>query len=197
MDNTYRWDSVKVQYVKTNIGRNVKIFMTSTLLLLMLFLVSGTTTNTEYIDETIPPDALEKEVILVTDRADIFTPDKLRDLLIDLNLRHPDIIYAQALIESGHFTSDIFIENHNLFGMKVATQRPTTNKGVRRNHAYYSSWQNSVLDYAMYQSKYLSKLSKEQYLSYLHRSYAEDKTYVARIRDIISKDETCIYLQSI
>lgn len=193
MSKTFTWDSDNLVFVKSNSGRNETLFKLSTLIMFILLLLSVGYKDDKI--EQLSQDAMEREIVLLTDREDRFSATKLRDLLIDLNIKYPDIVYAQTIQETGGFTSNIFNENHNLFGMKVATQRPTTNKGVNRDHAYYSSWQNSVIDYALYQSKYLSKLTREQYLNYLSRNYAEDPNYVDRLLSIVETNEICIYLR--
>ena len=97
---------------------------------------------------------------------------------------------AQAEIETGHFKSKIFKENNNLFGMKVATKRPTTNKGEQYKHAYYNSWRESVVDYAFYSAQYLSDLkTEEQYLDYIRHNYAEDSNYIGKVRSVMLKNK--------
>ena len=72
--------------------------------------------------------------------------------------------------------------------MKVATKRPTTNKGEDNGHAFYVSWKESVVDYAFYSAQYLSHIRNEsEYFDYLGLSYAEDPNYVSKLRQIISK----------
>jgi hypothetical protein len=108
-----------------------------------------------------------------------FSADKLKTALVDLNVKFPHIVYAQARLETGNFTSKIFKENNNLFGMREATVRPTTNKGTENNHAYFDNWYDSVLDYAMYSASYLSDIKTEdEYLQYLKQNYAEDPNYM-------------------
>lgn len=117
-----------------------------------------------------------------------FSRDKLKAYILELNIRFPHIVLAQAEIETGHFTSNIFKENNNLFGMKVATKRPTTNKGEERGHAYYDNWRESVVDYGFYSAQYLSDIKTErQYLDYLKENYAEDTNYVNKIIKLIDK----------
>lgn len=130
-----------------------------------------------------------KAIILrEADKENEFSPEKLKAYILELNIKYPHIVLAQAEIETGHFTSRIFKENHNLFGMKVATKRPTTNKGEEHGHAYYENWKESVVDYAFYSAQYLSDLKTEKdYLQYLSQSYAEDTSYVSKIKKIISK----------
>lgn len=120
-----------------------------------------------------------------------FSREKLKEYVLELNIRYPHIVLAQAEIETGGFTSKIFKENHNLFGMRQATVRPTTCKGTECGHAYYNTWRESVLDYAMYSASYLKDIHTEkQYLEYLGQNYAEDPNYVSKIKQIISKSDT-------
>ena len=136
--------------------------------------------NVKYISE-------ETKSIILKER-DEFTKEKLKAYIIELNIKYPHIVLAQAQIESGNYKSQIFKENHNLFGMKVATKRPTTNKGQENNHAYYNNWKESVIDYAFYSAQYLSDIkSEKEYLEYLRQNYAEDPNYVDKILNIINK----------
>jgi len=131
----------------------------------------------------------EKEVKVVTEQADPFTQEKLVSYLADLNIRFPQIVYAQAVLETGEFQSEIFKSNNNLFGMKEAMIRPTTNCGTDRGHALYTTWQASVLDYALYQAAFLSHIhTEDEYYRYLSQFYAEDPFYVAKVKDIVQKN---------
>lgn len=115
-----------------------------------------------------------------------FNEKLLKGYIQELNIPFPEIVFAQAKLESGNFKGRIFLENHNLFGMKKPSIRSTTAKGEQYNHAYYNSWKESVLDYALWSCKYLSNIkTKEQYLDYLANNYAEDTLYVKKIRSMI------------
>jgi uncharacterized FlgJ-related protein len=128
---------------------------------------------------------LEEKLIIIRENRE-FSEKKLRDQIYSLNFRFPHIVLAQAYLESGNFKSTIFIENNNLFGMKEAKVRSTVSKGTNRNHAFYEGWQESVIDYALYYSTYLSNLKTEsEYYAYLQRRYAEDPHYVSRIKKIV------------
>ena len=119
-----------------------------------------------------------------------FSPKKLREYILELNIKFPHIVYAQARLETGTFKSQIFKTNHNLFGMKVATLRPTTNKGEENGHAYYEGWRESVVDYAFYQAQYLSDIKTEaEYLEYLKANYAEAPNYMAQLQIIIAEKD--------
>lgn len=119
-----------------------------------------------------------------------FSPKKLRAYILELNIKFPHIVYAQARLETGNFKSQIFKTNHNLFGMKVATLRPTTNKGEENGHAYYENWKESVVDYAFYQAQYLSDIKTEaEYLEYLKANYAEAPNYMTQLLAIIAEKD--------
>lgn len=110
--------------------------------------------------------------------------DSVYMYILSLNIQHADIVLKQALYETGHFTSKICKENNNLFGMKVAKQRPTTATGEQYNHAKYDSWQQSVIDYAIWQTKYCHNLTENEYLQYLQRVYSTNKKYVSILKHI-------------
>lgn len=129
----------------------------------------------------------DEEKLIIVQEYNEFNELKLIAKLKELNVKFPYIVLAQAKLETGNFTSKIFKENNNLFGMREAKQRITTAQGTENNHAYYHSWQESVLDYAFYQCRYLSGISTEaQYFNYLKQSYAEDTSYVNRLQTIIN-----------
>lgn len=133
-------------------------------------------------------DLSQEEKIIIIREYNEFSEVKLIEKIKQLNFRFPHIILAQAKLESGHFKSAIFLECKNLFGMKEAKLRANLAKGTNRAHAYYDSWQDSVLDYALYYSTYLYKIKTEgEYFEYLRQNYAEDKTYIQRLKQIIKK----------
>lgn len=138
----------------------------------------------------IEKKVVEVDKVAVSNRVEIedsFSLKSLKDYIHSLNLKHSDIIIAQAIQETGHFKSNIFKENNNLFGMKKAYQRPTTCIAVNKGHAVYSDWKSSVLDYALWQSKYGNYSNKEDYFEYLKRCYAQDNNYINKLKLIIKK----------
>jgi uncharacterized FlgJ-related protein len=119
-----------------------------------------------------------------------FSEAKLIDKIKSLNFRYPHIILAQAKLESGHFTSNMFLKNNNIFGMKEANSRAHLARGTRNNHALYDSWQDSVVDYALYYSTYLYDIRTEgEYFEYLRQNYAEDQKYVQRLKELIEDNK--------
>jgi len=131
----------------------------------------------------------EEEKLVIIQEHNQFSEDRLIDKLKELNVKFPYIALAQAKLETGNFTSKVFREGNNLFGMREAKQRITTAKGTENNHAYYYSWGESVLDYSFYQCRYLSNINtEEQYFQYLSQSYAENPNYVSILKDMIKKE---------
>ena len=108
--------------------------------------------------------------------------DSVKTLIEQLNIKHPDIVFQQATIETGNFTSDIFKENNNLFGMHCANKRPNLQTGVNRGYATYESWQHSVYDFAIWQAYCIKGMSREQYIEYLRTTYATDSTYIDKLK---------------
>lgn len=142
------------------------------------------------IEKTLNDMQYEEQVIIINHRINNeFSKEALADELMRLNVKYPHIVMAQAMIESGHFQSNIFRCNHNLFGMKEARQRVTTAKGTNLNHAYYDNWKESVVDYAMFQAAYLKDLRTETaYLLYLDKNYAEAGGYDLAVKKMIEQE---------
>lgn len=116
-----------------------------------------------------------------------FSEVALVHYLEELNVKYPDIVYAQAKLESGNFNSPLFKLNNNLFGMTTIGDRPTTCKGSKYGFAYFNTWKNSVLDYLIYQCLYLNDKTYEEYLQYLDSVYAEDEEYTSKIKNIAAE----------
>jgi hypothetical protein len=178
------------KYCKQSLDfKKINIYKIVTIIVGLLFLSSftsymvGTSGKTQYIDRD-----RENLVMVLNDQENSsFTPQQLYDYIKELNIKYPDIVFAQAVLESGNFKSAIFRSNHNLFGMKEAGKRIRTCKGTEMNHAYYDNWKQSVLDYAFYQASYLNDIkTPEQYLDYLDNNYAEIGNYKNRVNQVIS-----------
>lgn len=113
-----------------------------------------------------------------------FSEKALVALMKELKIKYPEVALSQARLETGNFTSAIFKENHNLFGMKMAELRPTSAIGINRGHAQYSDWKESVVDYALFQSFIISRLktvSKDAYREHIQKYYSETSDYLVRI----------------
>lgn len=87
----------------------------------------------------------------------------------------PKIVVAQALLETGYFTSNVCLNYNNLFGLR----RPTDGSYYR-----FRNWEESVKAYKDYvQYKYKGG----DYFRFLNRiGYAEDPNYIYKVKSISS-----------
>lgn len=99
--------------------------------------------------------------------------ENLMAVLRQYDVKFPQIVAAQALLETGYFTSRVCLENNNLFGLR----RPS-------NGSYYTfnSWEESVKAYKDYvQYKYKGG----NYYEFLNRiGYAEDGSYISKVMSL-------------
>lgn len=111
-------------------------------------------------------------------------------IMKEMGVQHIDIALAQAILESGTFTSKMFKTKNNIFGMKVPGIRETTAIN-KKGYASYSSWLDSVRDYKLYQD-YVTKnknVSRSKYLSIIASSYSTNPNYVPMLKKIIKENK--------
>ena len=130
--NTLTYDKVSTKYILIMSG------IVLTICTIMFFVIKSSLNNIKYISE-------ETKAIIIkeSDKENAFSPDKLKAYILELNIKFPHIVYAQAVIESGHFKSNIFKTNSNLFGMKEATART-----YEKTHyeAFKKEWENEDVE---------------------------------------------------
>ena len=108
--------------------------------------------QTNYTKEYLHKKMIEEEITEL--ESSKFSPQNLQKYLSLIDIRgfgKDSVILRQAIVESAWFKSKLFIEGNNLFGMKLATTRPTTAIGKCRGHAKYKHWTDSVKDIILYQ----------------------------------------------
>lgn len=128
------------------------------------------------------------EKVIIAETQNEFTEERFINKMKSLNIRQPHIALAQAMLESGGFTSKIFLENNNMFGMKQARSRINLAKSTQYGHAYFESWEDCLLDFAFHRASYLSKLrSENEVYSYLGKYYAEDPNYITKLKTMVEK----------
>ena len=148
------------------------------LLLIVLLLGGMLNVSPKQIDLEVPDEEeLQQQVI-----EQISFEDSVYTYIIELNIKHPDVVLKQAKIESGNFKSKVFLENNNMFGFKKVFKRANTQVDTNRGYAVYDSWQECVIDYALYQTYSAKNLSREEYIIFLGKHYAEDPNYENLIR---------------
>jgi hypothetical protein len=181
----YRYDCQKIKFNQVPVYRFVDIRI---VILLILAALSSSLTIGKSRD-SLESLTYEERLIIIKEH-NSFSEDRLVKEISRLNFKFPHIVLAQSKLETLHYTSTIFLENNNLFGMKEAKVRLNTAQGTERSHAYYNTWQESLMDYALYAATYLKTLStEEQYYAYLEQNYAEDPDYVKKLKKLISTQE--------
>jgi len=178
----YRYDRQELVFKKLSF----KFYLKTTGILSVLVLL-GATAGIQQLQSSSPTvrTVIDYDTLVLSS----FSEEEYIRFMKELNIKFPHIVLAQSKIESGYYASKIFKENHNLFGMKKPSSRATLAKGSKRGHAYYDHWTESVIDYALFQSRYMSHLKNEEaYLAYLGEHYAEDPRYVTKVRNLIEKE---------
>lgn len=87
---------------------------------------------------------------------------------------HPDIVLAQAKLETGNYKSKACTIYNNLFGLR------------KPDGSYYkfNSWQESVKAYKDWvQNKYTPPNDYYDFLDSI--GYAEDESYISKLRDMV------------
>ena len=103
--------------------------------------------------------------------------DGIDEALIYYDIKYPDIVKAQALLETGNYTSNLCVNHNNLFGLYDS-----------KNKRYYSykHWYESIEDYKrLIQSKYDNNKYYYEFLEDI--KYASDKKYVSKLKEIVKE----------
>lgn len=89
------------------------------------------------------------------------------------NIQHPDIVVAQAILETGHFRSENCIKKNNLFGLY---------NSYKHEFFEFDHWSESVKAYHnLIQYRY----TEGDYFKWLEKiGYAEDTLYVSKVKSI-------------
>ena len=95
------------------------------------------------------------------------------------NVQYPEVVYAQAVLETGYFTSKLCREYNNLFGLY---------NSKKQEFFKFDNWEESVLAYKnMIQYKYIGG----DYYKFLDSiGYAEDPNYINKLKYIINDKRT-------
>lgn len=133
-----------------------------------------------YFKENKPSEI--KVVIIKENQLDFFNKspqEGLKEALEYYNVKYPDIIYAQAILETGHFKSNLCINNNNLFGLYDS-----------KNKKYYTfdHWKDCIIAYKeMVQYKYKDGDDYYKFLSDI--GYAEDAKYIDKLKEIVNQND--------
>ena len=114
-----------------------------------------------------------------------FSTELFKEALVYAGIRYPEIAYKQAVLETANFTSELFVMANNLFGIRPAKKRETTNQGCYLWHAYYLHWWDSVKDYKLLIDYWSCKSPITDYYSFLQEiGYATDPNYIKKLQNL-------------
>lgn len=135
--------------------------------------------------ENIKPPEIKVVHIVNEKQPNFFSKSPQEGLMEALEyyeVKHPQIVYAQAVLESNWFRSELCVKGNNLFGLYNSKEQ----KYYTFNH-----WANSVEAYVrMVQYKY--KGDKEEppnsYYKFLNDiGYAEDTLYISKLKKLVKQ----------
>lgn len=139
-----------------------------------------------YLKEDEPPEI--KVVHIVNgEQPDFFSKSPQEGLMEALeyyDVKHPKIVQAQAILETGNFTSEGCLVDNNLFGLYDSK---------RQRYYSFDHWTSSVEAYvSMVQYKYKGGNDKppNDYYKFLSDiGYAEDPNYINKLKGIVSRND--------
>lgn len=149
--------------------------------ILMLFLIGGLY-GLYYIDyqeehrepEKVDVLRLEQPEFLLSEKPD---DDDLMAVLEYYNVKHKNIVYAQAILETGHFRSKVCREYNNLFGLYNSRSK---------DYYKFNHWSESVVAYLNY-IQYRYKPPNDYYKFLEEIGYAEDPQYITKLKNIVKR----------
>lgn len=185
MERLYKFDREILDYIPINKPKYLLKYIGITL---GIVLSIGIFSSFRYMEKQKTEYIHSEEVInLITNES--FSKDGFIKEVVHSGFKYPDIIIAQAYIESEHFRSPVWKENNNMLGMRLAQSRFTLATGENLKHAVFKNWKDCVKDRLIYEALYLNKINKEQYYHYLDKIYARSggSSYSDLIKQVIKQ----------
>lgn len=98
----------------------------------------------------------------------------LKEALEYYEIQYPEIVYAQALLETGHFSSSVCKNYNNLFGLY--------NSKIKDYYSF-EHWSDSVKAYRDF-VQYKYKGNTDYYTFLVNLPYATDPNYIRKIKQL-------------
>ena len=129
--------------------------------------------------ETELEELNEEEIVSVKWRQDHFklSEENLYNELVAQGVDFPEIVTAQAILETGHFKSYACLQQNNLFGLR-------DNKG---KYMSFPHWTDAVAAYKKYIQRYNHPVPEDYYAYLQELGYAEDPQYIDKLKQIVNK----------
>lgn len=177
----YKFDEQSLAYRRINKPAYLLKYIGITL---GICLTVGIFSSMQYIEKT-KVKLIKSEAVINLITNETFSKEKFFEEVDRSNFKFPEIIKAQALIESQHFTSPVWKENNNALGMRLPNSRFTVATGTNLGHATYKTWKDCIKDRLIYEALYLNDLTKAQYYKYLDKVYA--RAGATKYSDLVKK----------
>lgn len=138
----------------------------------------------QYLDHTSKKDSRKITVkVVIDDKEPSFIgkspKEGLMEALLYYDIKHPEIVYAQAVLETGNFKSQLCVQHNNLFGLYNSKQS---------RYFKYNHWSESVKGYKnMIQNRY--KPPNDYYKFLNNIGYAEDPRYINKLKRIVNRND--------
>lgn len=107
----------------------------------------------------------------------LLSEENLYNELVAQGVDFPEIVTAQAILETGHFKSYACLQQNNLFGLR-------DNKGT---YMSFPHWTDAVAAYKKYIQRYNHPVPEDYYAYLQELGYAEDPQYIDKLKQIVNK----------
>lgn len=132
--------------------------------------------------ENIKPPEVRVEYIANEKQPDFFSKSPQEGLMEALeyyDVKHPNIVQAQAMLETGNFTSEVCLVNNNLFGLYDS---------IEGKYYSFNHWSESVEAYINY-VQYRYKPPDDYYKFLQDIGYAKDPHYINKVKEIVKQND--------
>lgn len=127
-------------------------------------------------DKTLP---VPQDTITTPEFYNQTAEDGLQAALEYYDLHHPDIVFAQAQLETGYFKSALYTKHNNLFGLYSSKHQ---------RYCRFGHWTESVVAYKDWiQRRYKPPNDYYGFLERIH--YASDPLYIWKLKQMVKRNE--------
>lgn len=136
----------------------------------------GYCSNTTNVTDTIDSIQTQTDTLVLTDLK--ISRDNFFLVCNVLEIKFPEVVYAQARLESGNFTSAHFKNRNNCLGIYDSK---------RKRYMSFNHWTDCLLAYRdKVQYRYKRNSDREDYLRWLvETGYAQDPNYISKVRKML------------
>ena len=94
-----------------------------------------------------------------------------------LGVKHPRIVLAQSVLETGHYKSAVCKTHNNLFGFRV-----------KSGYLKFKDWKECCAYYKRWQDRHYNPNEHQSYYGFLREiGYAEDPEYIVKVKTITNE----------